>query len=45
MMTLESKHKNLSREIMFLISEIIGKSIEDKLEDFMKQNEPKSTVQ
>lgn len=44
-MTLESKHKSLSEEIMFLISEIIGTSIEDTMKDFMKQNETKSTVQ
>lgn len=44
-MTLESKHKNLSQEIMFLISEIIGTSIEDTMKDFIKTNEPKSTVQ
>lgn len=43
--TLECKHKSLSQEIMFLISEIIGTSIEDTAKDFMKQNEPKSTVQ
>lgn len=44
-MTLESKHKSLSQEIMFLISEIIGTSIEGTMKDFMKQNETKSTVQ
>ena len=44
-MQLESNHKNFDEELIFLTTELMEMSMKDLKEDFMKQNEPKNTVQ